>query len=277
MIQDAKKWNLGVSMLSGFMQHLPSTTDEDTVDQFHRIISVLEEASGEELSIFKISPERLAPRVVSFRPAGYGGGKGSATYSKKKQCDYSYFCSQVHALSNYLPTLRGSSASQKNPYDSLSDDQLMEMLVNRRIKPKRVPGANPEYVYDRDHAIAALLEQDKPKSPAPTHSTVINMHGSNLNYHSPGASITQTADFKSADFRAFITDLKQSLAAQSLSSQDREQVNIDIGTIEVHMNSSRPNPTIISECLNSLKTILENAAGGILASGIFLQLPRYLY
>ena len=122
----------------------------------------------------------------------------------------------------------------------------------------------------------SLLRDDKPKAPSPTHSTIINMHDSNLNYHSPRASITQTTDFKSADFRAFIADLKHSLSAQNLSSQDREQVNIDIGTIEVHMNSSRPNPTIISECLNSLKTILENAAGGIIASGVFLQLQRYL-
>lgn len=215
---------------------------------------------------------------MSFVPGGYGGGSGSATYSKKKQCDSKYFYSQVHGFSNYIGTMRvNSSAKAANPYESKTDDQLIDMLAGRNIKPKRIPGGNPEYVYDRAHAIAALLNDDKPPAPpVPTHSTVIHMHDSNLNYQSPGASITQPGNFKSDDFRKLIESVKQFATSQELLLESREQIKIDIGTLEVQINAQRPSPSIIRECLASIKNILENAAGGILASGIIHQLQRYL-
>jgi hypothetical protein len=280
MIQDAKKWNLGLSLLTAFMQHLPASVDGGHVEQFHGIVKILEEASGEDFSLFKIATEKLAPVVTRARGGGYGGGPGSVTYSKKKYCDSKYFSSVVHSLSNYLRTMRvNPSAKAAYPYESLTDDQLMEMLVNRKIKPKRVPGGNPEYVYDRSYAIAVLLNHDNPPAPAvPTHSTVINMSmdRSNLNILSPGASITQTSDFKSDDFRKLIESVKEFSSTQELSQESSEQINIDIGTVEVQISSSRPNLSIIKECLASMKNILENAAGAMLASGILLQIQRYL-
>jgi hypothetical protein len=275
MIQDAKKWNVGISLFSSFMQHLPTSPDEDQVEQYHGIVKILEEASGEDFSHFKIPIEKLAPQITSATRGGYGGSPGSATYSKKKYCDNSYFRSQVHGLADYIGTMRvNSSGKAANPYESMTDNQLIAMLADRNIKPKRVPGGNPEYVHDRSYAIAALLSYDNP--PAPTHSTVINMHGSNLNFQSPGASITQTSDFKSDDFRKLIESMKQFASTQDLPPEGREQIDIDIGTIEVQTNSQRPSPSIIRECLASIKAILENAAGGVIASGILLQLQRYL-
>jgi hypothetical protein len=260
------------------MQHLPTTVDEDHVEQFHGIVKILEDAAGEDFSYFKITTEKLAPRVTSIRPGGYSGGPGSATYSKKKYCDNKYFYSQVHGLSNYITTMRVNSAKPANPYESKTDDQLTEMLASRRIKPKKVPGGNLEYVYDRAHAIAALLNDDNRQgSPVPMHSTVINVHDSNLNYHSPGASITtQTSDFRSDDFRKLIESVKQFASTQELSPESHDQINIDIGTVEIQINSQRPSPSIIGECLASMKAILENAAGGILASAILLRLQQYL-
>jgi hypothetical protein len=279
MNQDAKKWRIGVSQLAGLMQHIPTSIDEDAVEQFHGIVKLLEEASGEDLSYFKIPPEKMAPRVTSFQPRAYGGGPGSINYSKKKYCDSKYFYSQVHGLSNYIGTLGVKSpAKEANPYESLTDDQLMGLLADRNLKPKRVPGGNPEYVYDRTYAIGVLLKSgNPPMSPAPTHSTVINVHGgSNLNYNSPGASITQTVGFKGEDFRKLIDEVKQFASTQELSAENREQIKIDIDTVEVQINAQRPNPTIIRESLRSIKTILENAAGAVIASGILFQLQGYL-
>jgi hypothetical protein len=228
MIQDAKKWKIAVSQLAGFMQHIPTSIDEDDVEQFHGIVKLLEEASGEDFSYFKIPPEKLAPHVTSFQPRGYGGSPGSVNYSKKKFCDSKYFYSQVHGLSNYIGTLGVKSpAKEANSY-------------------------------------------------VPTHSTVINMRDSNLNFQSPGAVITQSSDFKSDDFRKLIESVKQFSSTQEMSQENREQINIDIGTVEVQIGSPRPSPSIIRECLASMKNILENAAGAMLASGILLQLQRYL-
>lgn len=279
MIQDDKRWKIGIFQLAGFMQHIPTSIDEGNVEQFHGIVKLLEEASGEDFSYFKIPPEKLAPRVTSFQPRSYGGSPGSVNYSQKKFCDSKYFYSQVHGLSNYIGTLSVTSPAKKaNHYESLTDDQLMKMLVNRSIKPKRVPGGNPEYVYDRTYAIAVLLKSDNPPAPAPpTHSTVINVGGgSNLNYNSPGATITQTVGFKSEDFRKLIDEMRDFVSTQELSAENREQIKVDIGTVEVQISAQRPNPTIIRESLKSIRTILENAAGALLASGILLKLQSYL-
>ncbi len=271
MIQDAKKWAVGLSLLSGFMKTLPLSYDEDHVEQFHGIMKKLEEASGEDFSHFKIPAEKLAPRVTSLRPGGYGGSPGSANYSKKKFCDVNYFRSQLFGLSSYIGSMDvNPPAKTANSYDSLTDDQLMGILAERNIKPQ-------QRGYNRAYAIAMLLKHDNPPAPsAPTHSTVINMHGANLNYHSPGASITQTTDFKTDDFRKLVENLKQFASTQDLPPESREQINIDIGTLEVQVNAPRPSPSIIGECLGSIKAILENTAGDILASGLLLQLQHYL-
>jgi hypothetical protein len=278
MIQDAKSWKVGLSLLSGFMKALPTSFDEDQVGQFHDILKKLEDGSGEDFSHFKIAAEKLAPRVTSFRPRGYGGSPGSVNYSKKRYCDSDYFRSQLYSLTSYIGTMGpNSSTKAANPYESLTDDQLKGLLADRNIKPRKGPGGNSEYGYDRSYAIGVLLKYDNPPAPSvPTHSTVINMHSSNLNFQSPGAVITQRIDYKSDDFRNLIESVKQFSSTQDLSLESREQINIDIGTVEVQIGSSRPSPSIIKECLVSMKNILENAAGGVLASGILLHLQRYL-
>ena len=278
MITDDKKWNRGLSLLSGFMKHFPTSADEESVERFHDIVKILEEASGEDFAIFKIPSEILAPRIMTVRPGGYGeDSPGSATYSKKKYCDSKYFYSQVHALATYIGTVNVKSPSNTaNPYESKTDDELLQMLVNRHIKPKRL--ADGTYEYDRALAIAALLRDDEPRTQSvPTHSTVINMHDSNLNYQSPGACITQTVkDFKSDDFRKLIESLKQFASTSELPPEGREQINIDFGTLAVQINAQRPSTSIIGECLASIRTILENAAGGILTSELLLHLQHYL-
>ena len=120
------------------LQHLSSSVDEEIVERFHAIVRILEQASGEDLSIFKIPNEKLAPRITSVRRGSYGGGPGSATYSERKYCDDGYFRSQVHGLSNYIGTMRtNSSAKAANPYESLTDDQLRGMLADRWLSSHR--------------------------------------------------------------------------------------------------------------------------------------------
>lgn len=172
----------------------------------------------------------------------------------------------------------GSSSltNDSNPYRTLSDDRLREMLADRKIKPKHVvDGRGERYVYDRAHAIAALLRDDRPEPPpAPTYSTVINVHDSNVIHSSPGASITQTIDFKSGEFRRLLDDVKQLGSNQALSEDSRAQIAIDIGTIELQAKSARPNVSVIRSCMESVKTILENAAGTLAASGVLAAIKH---
>lgn len=266
-------------MLSGFMQYIREPFDEECVEQFHKIVTILEGASGEDFSHFRIPPDKLKPRIVSVQRASYSGHPGRVRYSDKKDCDAGYFRSQVDGLGKYLPSIRGGRpVNEANPYDSLTDYQLQEMLLNRNIKPKRViADGREQYVYDRVHAIGALLNHDRSEAPAtPTHSTVINVHDSNFIHSSPGASITETVGSKIEELRKILIDLKNLSAAQELSPENRAQITIDIGTIELQINSSRPNPSVVRASLESAKAILEHAAGVVLGTGAIAAIRHYL-
>src|SRR5207244_3757212 len=115
MVSDAKKWNLGISMLSSFMQYQRGPFDEEQVEQFHKIVTILEEASDEDLSHFKIAPDRLKPTIVSSQMANVSGRPGRVTYSDKKYCDAGYFRYQVNGHATYLPSIRGVRSATETP------------------------------------------------------------------------------------------------------------------------------------------------------------------
>jgi hypothetical protein len=267
---DEKKWNRGVSMLRGLEQNLPSSIDEGRVNDYHGIVAILEEASGEDLSHFKISPERIKPRVVSVTPGSRYGGPGRVQYSDKIYCNSEYFRSQLAGLVAYLPSLQGGSA-EVNPYESLTDLELEDLLINRRISGKRIR-KNDRDALDRARAVGVLLKFDRPQ-PVAT-STVIHAHNSNVNYGSPGATITQTIDYKSDDFRNLIGQLKE--LSPSVSDAIRPQMITYVDTVELQVNSPHPNSTIIQESLRSIRFILETAAGTLAASGILAAIARYI-
>jgi len=275
MIRDTKKWNIAVAMLSAFMQHVPSSINEECVHQYHRIVSLLEEAAGEDLSPFKIPDEKLQKEVTSFRPGGYRGGSSSVTYSKVRFCNSSYFSSQVHGVANFIPTLRDSSHKEIS-YDSLTDNQLREMLLNRRIKPKRIVNQRGEsYVYDRAHAIASLLKDDKAETPASI-SNVYNINDSNFIHSSPGATITENTGLKNEELLKVIEGIKRPHVAEKLTAEDRAEIKIYVGTLELQANSRRPNDSIIKSSLESVRQIAETAAGTLLGEAALIAIKHYL-
>src|SRR5579862_6700696 len=106
MIRDVTNWNLGVSQLAGLIQHPPAWPDENDVQDYHDILELLQYASGQELSRFRISDNRLTQTVIGARPGGYRRGSGSVRYSEKKYCDERYFYSQLHALGKFTMILQ---------------------------------------------------------------------------------------------------------------------------------------------------------------------------
>ena len=149
-------------------------------------------------------------------------------------------------------------------------------MVNRGIKPKReLINGREEWVAPREYIIAALIKQDAPPSAAP--STVFNVYDSNVNFESPGATITaNVGDFRKEELTNIIVGLRQLLAEAKLDQPERDEVNINIGTIELQLNSARPNTSILKESLKSVRTIVENAAGSLLASALLPTITHVL-
>jgi hypothetical protein len=277
MINDAVKWNVGITKLGGFMQFRRPPFEEDAVAELNGIITLLEEASEEDLSHFKIPPDKLKPRVISAQRISYSGRPGRVQYADKKYCEEDYFRSQLASLAGYVKLIRGHKTMDRaNPYDALPDYQLEEMMINRKLKPKRViDGRGEQWVWDRAHAIAELMKSDNPTAP-PSVSNVFNINDSNFIHSSPGASITQTLASKNEELQKLLAELKQFSAATGLPPESRSQINVDIGTIELHLNSSRPNPSIIRASLDSARAIAENTAGTVLGAGVIVAIKHYL-
>jgi hypothetical protein len=272
-MDDSTKWNLGVAKLSGFRAHVRPPYREEEVGDFHGIVTLLEEATGADLSHFKIPAEKMQREVIGAQRGSYSGRPGRVFYGSKKSVDSGFFRAQLDGLASYLPTLEGVKGSARpNRYESLTDNQLKELLFDQNLKPN--PGAE-RGLFDRAHAIAELLKSDQPLQAQPSVSNINNFYSSNVVQGSPGATITQSIGLGNEELVKIIAQLKDFSAARSLPEEDRAQIATDIQTLEVQANSKRPNKSIIKEALVSARTILEIAAGDAIAAGAIFAIQHY--
>ena len=270
---DQKKWSIAYIKFKAYYGNVPSWIKAPEVDYFHELVTALEQASGEDLSHFKIPPERVKPMVVGAQRGSYRGGPGRTLYSSESYCDNDFFKSQLDALNEYLKTLAPKTAERRSKYDDLQDWQLEELMVNRRIKPKReLVNGQEEWVAPREYIVAALIRQDS-SSDRPS-SMVINNYVTDSNFiqNSPGASIAEGLDLRGPEFASFVENLKTIALSDKLSPAEHGEINMHIGTIQLHVNSPTPSGTIVKESLKSIRGIFEKTAVSLLTSGFLASL-----
>ena len=119
------------------------------------------------------------------------------------------------------------------------------------------------------------------KTTAATATQVINFFGSVSNsqiQHGTSHS-TQTMTMQGPDLqqvRQFVKSLKSTMNDLGLEQTAKDQLSVDIQTVETQLSAPKPNRSIIKEALLSSKSVLENAAGSILASEILTKLMPLL-
>lgn len=103
-----------------------------------------------------------------------------------------------------------------------------------------------------------------------------SMTNSQLQQHSSGASqvINQTLDV--AELVKLIGILKSSLGNLPIKDSDRNEYVAELKTLESQAASPKPKTLILSESLKSVRTILEGAAGNILASDLLTKVNTFL-
>lgn len=101
-----------------------------------------------------------------------------------------------------------------------------------------------------------------------------NMTGSQLQQGTTGSTQTyaQSADF--SGISAFVEKLLPAIGELS-NPTDRDQLQSDLETIRSQLKAPTPKTGMIRECLNSVKTVLEGAAGNVAATYLPL-LPALL-
>jgi hypothetical protein len=75
---------------------------------------------------------------------------------------------------------------------------------------------------------------------------------------------------------AFVQKVKESAGSLGLEAAQVQDLSADASTVESQLRSSQPKKSVISECLYSIKSILEGAAGTVLAAGLLTHLTPLL-
>jgi hypothetical protein len=100
--------------------------------------------------------------------------------------------------------------------------------------------------------------------------SVEKMINSQIQQGSPGASqFVVIGEEKYEEIKQLLKMLKESDQSE-LSPQQKSELDAEVKTIDAQMSSSKPKNTIITECLISLRNILEGATGSVLAT-VFLN------
>lgn len=282
---DDRQLAMARAQFESFRAHLPNSLDEQVVSRFHEIVSLLEKATGEDLSNFRVPDDQMKQSIESIAPGGYRR-RGHVNMSDEKYCDQKFMQMQLDGIVKYFQHLE----AQRRPgaegvdYWSMKDTEL-ELLAKRyNIPPLSRAGRQLEHWYvDRDRIIGELLKHDKAlregKPEPPTNFNVINvgnMYGSSIQQGIDRSSVVIDYRSQAGELWSFLEEIKKSVDELKLSEAAKSQLYADTGTVEVQLASPNPKPSIIMESLHSLKTILENAAGSAAAAVLLPHIVKLL-
>lgn len=168
-------------------------------------------------------------------------------------------------------------------YWSMSDSDLEILGKKYNIPPYSRSGSQLENLYvDRDRIIEALLKRDKAlraSQPSPPPSNVINVGAMHASTIQQGTDQTSAViDYKSneVEMRDLLKQIRCSLHDLELSAAARTQLEADAQTIEAQLLSPHPKPTVVRECLHSIRNILEGMTGSLVASGLVFEIGKYI-
>jgi hypothetical protein len=170
----------------------------------------------------------------------------------------------------YAPLTKGKPMTD---YWSMSDDEL-ELLGDKfNLHPLSRTGENLEQWYvDRERIIEQLIKRDKAlragtETPSSNVVNVGNMYSSSIQQGTRESIVKIAFSTNDPHMGEVLAGLKTICERLDPKEPARQQVLADVGTIEAQLTSPHPKSSVITECLRSAKTILEGAAGSLLAAG----------
>jgi hypothetical protein len=100
-----------------------------------------------------------------------------------------------------------------------------------------------------------------------SHSQVGTVNSTQQNFSSP---------LDIANLLRVIAELKAKVNNFGLTDSAKDELDPEMTTLEAQAASPRPKRTIITESLQSIRSILEQAAGTLAASAVLLEISKYL-
>lgn len=284
-MREEKQFSMAWARFNALRSNIPNWIKKDQVNDYHSILDALEQASGEDLGVFRIPHHQLKPRITGAILATRRS-PGRTYYSDEDYCDDTFFVRQIDGVANYfksLETREKPHTDRPADYWSMSDSDL-ELLANKySIAPISRAGAQGEIWYvDRDRIIDALLKREnalKEGESPPSRPNVINvgtMYGSTIQQATENTSATIDYKSQEAGLRDLLSQIRSSMNALELSAAARTQIDVDARTVEAQLLSPHPKPVVVRESLQSMRNILEGMVGSVIASGLVFEIGKYL-
>jgi hypothetical protein len=102
------------------------------------------------------------------------------------------------------------------------------------------------------------------------------MVNSTIQQGSPGAyQAVQVTDPAHRDLADVLTEIRQSIDRLGLDAQQQVDLKGDIGTVEAQLQTSKPKKSVVSECLSTIRGLLDKA-GGAVATGLAGKLVEHM-
>lgn len=91
-----------------------------------------------------------------------------------------------------------------------------------------------------------------------------------------GSENTISVEIDMSALRELLPQLQEVLGSRLLVGEAAEEYSADLKVLEAQAASPRPKPSLMKESLRSLRSILENAAGGAVAAGLLTAIQALL-
>ena len=110
---DEKKFKQTLVSFRGFRSHVFGSITEAMVAEYHSILRVLQESSGDDLSPFHIPPSMMLGRAITqvrYARSSVRSSDLETQYTSAKYCDQKFFHDRVERLSEHFAQLPRADA-----------------------------------------------------------------------------------------------------------------------------------------------------------------------
>ncbi len=288
-MRDNKQWDVAWAQIAALRNNIPSEINEVRVNEYHSILDAFQLASDSAANLhsFRVSASEMKPKVTSFRK-GTRRLPPITRYSKEKYCKREYFVRQVEGAWSCLSQFQANgldvrAMSGQMDYWAMPDRELEKLALKYHIPSVARTGPNLEHWYvDRVRIIDELVRRDtalRAGNAPPVPTNVLNIDtiiGSNVQQGTSHSTIVMDFKANAAEIRALMEKVRDSMQEMYLSPAAKEELTADTATIEIQLSSTNPKPSVITECLRSMRTILENAVGGAIGTGLAYEIAKHL-
>jgi len=104
-VDRAREWYIAMAKLEALAAHIPSRISRQHVEEFHEILTLFADATGEDISIFRVPDDKMQRQPISVSRATRRT-PGSIQWSEERYCDDNFFERRLEEVKLYFKTFQ---------------------------------------------------------------------------------------------------------------------------------------------------------------------------